>query len=225
MRSNDLRMLPADLAEHSQCFEHCQIAQLPADELAASKGPVIAADDRCHVRLVDGTVKPHLVALYADAEGQRQCFELLPTAEEVQPTETVVQAPVLTVVDAPAETVETDDVAPADAIAVATNADAQLAHATSVVGYLTFIHSAGAFWMQPDTVSDQFNAIVAQMASMHDVERMTAAARVGDLCAAKFADDELFYRAEVLTVEPDGKLAESLVTIGLRWGARQVANR
>lgn len=185
VRSDDLRVLPADLAEHSQCFEHCQIKELPATELAASEGPVIRAGDQCHVQLVDATVQPHLVALFADALGERQCFQLLPTPD-AEKAETVAES-----VAGPPP-VEPSVVAPASV--------------ASVVGYLTAIDSSGAFWMQPESVTDQLNAIGERMAALQEAERKTTAARVGELCAAKYDEDELFYRAKILGVESDGEL-------------------
>lgn len=167
--ASEFRTLPAELARLNPCYQHCQMA--PASCSFEESSERI----RSGIRAGD---ECHMLLI--DAHRQPRLVRLFADADCEQ---------------------ELYFVLPEDAEEVVASADEMagggvVARPKSITGYVTSVESSASFWVQDDNVGDQLDAMAARLAEIeHDVP---ATVSVGELYAAKFADDGLLYRAVVL---------------------------
>lgn len=70
---------------------------------------------------------------------------------------------------------------------------------TSFTGYVTTIESSSSFWVQNENDTNLIEAMKARLAKVATSAAVqSTAVHVGELYAAKYACDDLFYRAQVI---------------------------
>lgn len=220
MCANDLRVLPDELTTIDRCYEYCRLpaaiqsAAQQYAELFATSSPSPASSsersaarpgDECHIELIDAGILPHVVRLFADVQCSQEIVQVVASCSANADE---------------AHNEHADDTTPlaieADVSVIQDN-DNDDAVRNSFSAYVTVVDAAASFWVQPDAcepalerLQERLLGLEAQGGGDGAAVVVNATVRVGDIVAAKFDADELFYRAKVLSIGKDGEFVGAL---------------
>lgn len=182
--ATDFRQLPESLRNLPEMVAHCCLYK-GSENIETTEPPYsmnkfreLRLDTLLHIELIDINSKPNVVRLFLDAEMNRE-IRVIDDEEVVATASNPLSE-------------EIDD------------ASVKEAPAAVVEAFVSWVLSSGDFYLQIKANLEALEEMVERLGEAPGFD-VVADPQVGDLCAARFVDDETFYRARVLSVDPDNK--------------------
>lgn len=192
--ATDLRALPDHILRDYPypCAIHCtlQAAHLRPDVHPISVDEFSSLSDEifnrlCHFQLIEADSSPSVVRMFKDAQCEQEIVVTNATAVP-KSTESQVDAACVELVQL------TENVIPIEVQPLVDQSNPIV-----VSGLICWANSSSDFYVQPESRSADGKFIVEQLVGATEFSQATDL-QIGDLCAAQFADDEIFYRAKVI---------------------------
>lgn len=203
--ATDLRQLPESLQNLPEMVAHCRLqtdVTTAVDQYSAEPSltmdqfrNLINADVALHIRLIDINTKPNVVRLFLDAELTKEIRvedeDLMSSCASMSLHEGNVDS-------------STDGGAIDEANEEAENGFGAEETVDAVEAFLSWFVSSEDFYLQDKHRSEWGDQLVERLVDANGFAALTDR-NVGDLCAARFVDDDAFYRARILSVDQSGE--------------------